>query len=242
MYSLSSHRRTPDTGNQAFVDDLRTMYGTLDAAAEWAEHYSQVLRAAGFTQGVASPCHFWHKRLEVHFLVHGDDFLVVGRSEGRAHTLHTLQAAYELKHQTVGPSADQTKALKVLGRIVTYHQWGYTVENDPTLIETAVHRMGMENACGVASPGVRPDEGVRGREVHQRRCDAQTILRPEEEWPDHDGTPVLDSERHHRYQSVAALLNYVGLDRPDIAFSVRELMRRMSCPTEQDESRLKRVV
>merc|ERR1712155_389724 len=39
---------------------LRTMYGTLDAAERWGEHYAAVLTKAGFTRGRASPCHFHH--------------------------------------------------------------------------------------------------------------------------------------------------------------------------------------
>ena len=34
---------------------LKTMYGTLDAADHWAEHYAGVLTAAGFERGRASP-------------------------------------------------------------------------------------------------------------------------------------------------------------------------------------------
>ena len=39
---------------------LKTMYGTLDAAQKWAEHYACILSKAGFIQGAASPCHFHH--------------------------------------------------------------------------------------------------------------------------------------------------------------------------------------
>ena len=38
----------------------RTMYGTLDAAAQWAAHYAGILIQAGFRRGRASPCHFYH--------------------------------------------------------------------------------------------------------------------------------------------------------------------------------------
>ena len=37
---------------------LRTMYGTLDAAEQWGDHYTAKLLKAGFTQGVSSPCQF----------------------------------------------------------------------------------------------------------------------------------------------------------------------------------------
>ena len=52
----------------------KTMYGSLDAAQRWREPCAQVLEAGGFPRGVASPCHFFHKRLQIHILVHRDDF------------------------------------------------------------------------------------------------------------------------------------------------------------------------
>ena len=43
------------------------------------------------------------------------------------------------------------------------------------------------------------------------------------------------------YQSLSARLNYLALDRPDIQYSVKELMRKMSCPNTKDMKSLKRV-
>ena len=43
------------------------------------------------------------------------------------------------------------------------------------------------------------------------------------------------------YQSLAASLNYFSLDRLDLMYAVKELMRRLSCPSEDDWQKLKRV-
>ena len=45
------------------------MYGSLDAAQQWGEHYARVLETGGFSRGVASPCHFFHKDLDTYILV-----------------------------------------------------------------------------------------------------------------------------------------------------------------------------
>ena len=74
----------------------KTMYGSLDAAERWGEHYAQVFEEGGFSGGVASPCHFFHKGLQTYILVNGDDFFMVGRREGRKHALSLLRSAYEL--------------------------------------------------------------------------------------------------------------------------------------------------
>ena len=66
---------------------VKTMYGTLDAAEQWAAHYTKVLEKAGFTVGRASPCHFFDAARDTWMLVHGDDFVIVGRKEGREHAL-----------------------------------------------------------------------------------------------------------------------------------------------------------
>lgn len=59
----------------------RTMYGTLDAAEQWSRHYSERLCQGGFIQGKANPCLFFHPGHGLSLLVHGDDFIAVGRPE-----------------------------------------------------------------------------------------------------------------------------------------------------------------
>ena len=79
--------RLPDKGPKAkkqpgVCGKLRkTMYGSLDAAQRWGQHYAQVLEAGRFSRGVASPCHV-HEGVQTYILVHGDDFFIVGRCDG----------------------------------------------------------------------------------------------------------------------------------------------------------------
>ena len=39
---------------------LRTMYGTLDAAQRWSDHYTKIIVDAEFTKGIASPGHLYN--------------------------------------------------------------------------------------------------------------------------------------------------------------------------------------
>ena len=76
--TCSSRRRT---GAQATgkCGKLRvSMYGTRDAAMNWATEYGETLKAAGYVQGKTSPCLFFHKGKNVTVMVHGDDFVAVG--------------------------------------------------------------------------------------------------------------------------------------------------------------------
>ena len=80
------------------------------------EHYAQILETGGLSRGVASPCHFFHKRLQTYILVHGDDFLIVGPREVRKHALGLLRGAYELsKVVTLGPESSQSRTVSFLG-------------------------------------------------------------------------------------------------------------------------------
>ena len=54
------------------------MYGTRDAAMNWAAEYCGTLIKAGFEQGKTSPCLFFHPVTKITIMVHGDDFVAVG--------------------------------------------------------------------------------------------------------------------------------------------------------------------
>ena len=54
-------------------------------------------------------------------------------------------------------------------------------------------------------------------------------------------SPPLEEERARRYASVSARGNYLALDRPDLMYATKELMRHLSKPSEEDDRRLKRV-
>ena len=47
----------------------KTMCGTLNAAQRWREHNAQVFEGAGFSRGLASACHCFHKDLQTLYTV-----------------------------------------------------------------------------------------------------------------------------------------------------------------------------
>ena len=47
----------------------KTMCGTLNAAQRWREHSAQVFEGGGFSRGLASPCHCFHKDLQTLYTV-----------------------------------------------------------------------------------------------------------------------------------------------------------------------------
>ena len=87
------------------------------------EHCVQVLEAVeGFSRRGISVPHL-DKDLETHILLHGDDFFIVGRQDGRKHALSLLRGAYELsKVVTLGPRPSQSRTASCLGRTLTLRQ------------------------------------------------------------------------------------------------------------------------
>ena len=81
--------------------------------------------------------------------------------------------------------------IKVLGRVVTYNDWGWSLEADPALLESAIDKLNLSCAKGVSSPGVRLDEGCSGAEVRTRRLMATPIPDPDAAWPGSDNTAPL---------------------------------------------------
>ena len=57
-----------------------------------------------------------------------------------------------------------------------------------------------------------------------------------------DTSGNLNSEGATTYRALAARINYLAIDRPDLAFTAKELCRDFACPTGRSVERLKRAV
>ena len=121
------------------------MYGSLDAAQRWGERYAQVLEAGGFSRGVASQCHFFHEGLQRYILVHGDDFFMVGRREGRKHVPSLLRGAYELsKVVTLGPESSPVWDSRLLGQNTDIATMVYRVRTRPAACLARLEGFGID--------------------------------------------------------------------------------------------------
>jgi len=229
---------------------LKTMYGTLDAAERWGQHYTQVLQEAGFRPGAASPCHFWHAERDIWLLVHGDDFLSVADDSSQKFLEDTLRAVYEVKVSRAGPRPEDQKSLRVLGRIIEYTEHGLQCEPDPQHVEVVLSELNLTGAKGVATPGAREEVAKSEQSLRELRMGYCHCRREAEGAPDlaeesddalEEESPLLEGDQLSLYQSLAARLNYFSLDRPDLLFPVKELMRKMAAPRVSDLTALKRV-
>ena len=95
---------------------------------------------------------------------------------------------------------------------------GIIFEADPRHAEITIEQLQLKDAKIVCTPGTK-DEG-------------NTTQDAEEE---------LDESQASQYRAITARCNYISPDRLDIAYTVKELARRMSRPTKGDWQRLKRL-
>ena len=90
-----------------------SMYGTRDAALNWALEYGETLRADGYVQGRCNPCLFHHAKLGVSIMVHGDDFVAVGPERQLDETRKTLEEKYRLKVEMLGRGEGRNPKIRI---------------------------------------------------------------------------------------------------------------------------------
>jgi hypothetical protein len=194
------------------------LYGTRDAAKGWQETLSAHLETIGFKRGRGHPCVFHHPERDIKTLVHGDDYVSAGSDESMDWLETELAKAYEIQTQKLGGSKGHKVEGKVLNRILRHTASGWEIEADPRHAELVIEQLGLDNDGGVATPGVSGAE---------------------EEDTDTD-TPLVGDDIT-KYRGVIARCNYLGADRPDALFAIKEGCREMSKPTTGSLRRLRRI-
>ena len=194
------------------------LYGTRDAAKGWQDELSRQLEGIGFIRGVGHPSVFWHPTRDVSTIVHGDDYVSSGFDADLVWMEEELGKAYEIKTQKFGLAKGWERQGKVLNRIVTCTDDGWTIEADPRHAELIVEQLGVTEARTVVSPG------IDGAAEDDEEDDVDIV--------------GLDLTR---FRGVAARCNYLSFDRPDMQFATKEICREMCKPTTGGLRRLRRI-
>ena len=195
-----------------------SMYGTRDTAMNCQAEYSQMLIDNGFKQGASTPCRFYHEEKVIRTLVHGDDYLSVGKPNSLKWMEAVLMKKYQIKTQVLGPDEDQVQQVKVLNRIIECNgAKGIMYEADPRHAEIIVEQLRLIDAKPLTIPGTK-EEGTTQENSSEK----------------------LDSENASLYRALVARCNYLSPDRSDIAYIVKELARHMSDPSKGNWQQLKR--
>ena len=109
-----------------------------------------------------------------------------------------------------------------LGRIITLTSEGYALEADPQHAEL----LGKDETKGATTAGTgeawqRVD--LRGHPIHA------------------EAEEMLDASETTQFRSFVKLAAYLSVDRPDIAYAVKECAREMNAPSQASKSRAKRI-
>jgi hypothetical protein len=198
-----------------------SLYGTRDAASNWEEHYGQVLVSLGFTQGVSSPCIFYHKERDISTVVHGDDFTSLATEGQLIWMRDELSKQFTIKDRGImGPDKHDIKEIRLLNRIIAWEHDAIRYEADQRHAEILTKSLQLDNAKGVETPGVVDHSRPDGDELESE---------------------ALDSSDTTAYRACAARCNFLGLDRPDLQFAAKEVSRSMANPKQSDVASLKRL-
>jgi hypothetical protein len=136
------------------------------------------------------------------------------------HVIGCMRSWYELKVKAVlGPGPKDDKEVEVLNRILKCTDDGYEYEADPKHREKILEAFGLE-------------ENSKELTVTGRASDS-----PSEESSDVE----LVGADASSFRAVAARLNYLAQDSPEVQFAAKEVCRQMARPTVESWQKLKVV-
>ena len=186
----------------------RALYGTRMASRCFGKLVGEVLKDAQFGTITIVPNTYHHPQRDIDTVVHGDDFVAVAEDEHLDYFERVLENSMEIKRVgRTGPG--RSSAGKVLKRVVSWTGDGFTWEADPKLLEKLLTLLNMTGGKGATVPGAK-DIGKDDRDVNSELQDAEAKI----------------------VQAAAGLEQYIALDRPDIAYSVKTALQQMSKPTK----------
>ena len=125
---------------------LQSLYGTRDAAANWAQAYTKVLLDIGFVKGASSPCTFYHPLKNICLAVHGDDFVSAGSLSCLKWLDETLKGSFQIKTEILGEQDGLLKEARLLNRVISWRPEGLVWEPDPRHCELVWKDLGLDPA------------------------------------------------------------------------------------------------
>ena len=146
--------------------------------------------------------------------VHGDDFTVVASAKQIAWLGEEMKKRYELKMEVLGPNAGQTEEVRVLNRIIRWTRTGLEYEPDQRHAERIISELELETCKSASTPRVQ--ESVSATR-------AMTV-----------GGVEMDDKEARRFRALAARLNYLSGDRPDLLFASKCVCKNMARPRSED--------
>ena len=114
------------------------------------------------------------------------------------------------------------REVRILNKVIRMDSQGVYLEADPGHAEIVVRELGLEGCKTGKVPGSTVEAKKVAEELEKNEGERQ----------------LLDRTEARRYRAIAARLNYLATERPDIQFSVKEAARAMANPTREHWSLL----
>ena len=142
-----------EDGDEENVAQLNlSLYGTRDAAMNWAATFTSFMENNRFITRKCSPCNFRHCERDLVVTVHGDDFTLLGWQKDLDGFWKTIKAKYECKHRgRLGPSDEDSKQIRILNRIIEWTPEGLAYEGDQRHVEICFREVGIEENSRVVN-------------------------------------------------------------------------------------------
>ena len=202
-------------GNGPMVGLLRkSLYGLRDAPLIWKRHLTGTLLTHGFQESPTMPGLLKHTERELKISVHVDDVLITGVETDLDWLQYMLNSAYQMKFQRVGHNHDLEASY--LNRTLRWTTEGIEWCPHPRHVKTILRDLGLETASAVSTP-------LTG-----------DLLTP-------STAKEMDEKAARNYRAVAARINYLAQDRPDLAVASCVAASRMSAPRDGDDANLTRI-
>ena len=107
-----------------------SLYGTRDAALNWAKAAEGAMTELGFHRGEASACNRRHTARKTDATVHGDDFRIVGSEADLKWAIDGIKKKFDIKSDILGPEMGMKQQMKFLNRRLSWTSDGITHEAD----------------------------------------------------------------------------------------------------------------
>ena len=189
----------------------------------WNASFGGFLEEIGLRRRQASTSLYSEETRGISALVHGDGVTVKASREDAEWLIQKFEERYEIKTQMIGEAADLNKQLQILNRTVRWSSRELWIEADPRHVKEVIKASGLQGASPAPTPGVAAKGETRAE-------DSEDSIELE-----------LGHEETTMFRAVAARLNCLSQDRPDITFATTKLCSKMSWHDAQDLQNMKRV-
>ena len=177
------------------------------AASVWEVHYAANLKNEGCERGRAAPTANTNKESGVRVVVWGDDFTFLGRERHLKEIGAKMAEWYDIKIRgMMGPDAGDDKEIRIKNRVVKWESDKLVHEADDKHVTNILFELGFdENTKGLDMPTAKDYDAEGGEDDEE-----------------------LDAHEARRYRRMAATINYLASDRPDLQFTASTLGRTMA--------------